>query len=64
MNEQHASLSTRELCKEMARLHDTITIATYKLKKLDAECDHRLQQQLSIIRASEAVTSPPPQHNQ
>lgn len=50
-----AKLSTRELCKEMARLRDTITIATYKLKELEAECDRRLQDELSVIRASEVV---------
>ncbi|MFJ4433850.1 hypothetical protein ACIPZG_23200 [Pseudomonas sp. NPDC089395] len=47
--------STRELCEEMAKLNDTITIAKFKLKELEAECDRRLQQQLSIIQDAETV---------
>lgn len=44
MNQNVQRRSTRELCKEMARLRDTITIAKFKLKELEAECDRRLQQ--------------------
>lgn len=46
-------LNTRKLCKEMASLSTTITIAQFKLKELEAEYEQRLQQQLSIIRAAE-----------